>query len=339
VQERRNQEFLRLAEARFQVGQATQLDVRQAQVALGQSQVALLQARQAVTVAILRLFEQIGIAAPDDPTVVQLPDTFPIVDPVWTLPDLLAEADRSNPDVEAFDAQARAARWNARATRSQWLPTVNVSAGWSGFTQQFTNTAPLVDNAIAEAQARAAADQLECSYANANWLNNPAAALPCDDLALTPGAEDAIRSQIAARNSVFPFDFTSQPFSASITLSLPLFTQFTRPQAVSQAQAQAEDAVYAADARRLQLRTLVSEAFYGLRTAFQTIGIQQTNREAADEQLRLATERYRVGSGTFFELLDAQLAAQRAEADYINALYAYHRAVAALEAAVGRPLR
>jgi outer membrane protein TolC len=46
-----------------------------------------------------------------------------------------------------------------------------------------------------------------------------------------------------------------------------------------------------------------------------------------------------VGSGTFFELLDAQLAAQRADADYINAVYAYHRSVASLEAAVGRPLR
>ena len=53
----------------------------------------------------------------------------------------------------------------------------------------------------------------------------------------------------------------------------------------------------------------------------------------------LNAERYRVGSGTFFELLDAQVAAQRAEADYINAIYAYHRAIATLENAVGRPLR
>ena len=156
---------------------------------------------------------------------------------------------------------------------------------------------------------------------------------------LTPAAEDAIRTQTASRNSAFPFSFTRQPFSASVSVSLPIFTQFSRPLAVSQAQAQAEDAQYFADGRRLQLRTLVSEAYYSLRTAYATIGIQVTNREAAGEQLRLSTERYRVGSGTFFELLDAQLAAQRAEADYINAIYAYHRAVAALEAAVGRPLR
>jgi len=83
----------------------------------------------------------------------------------------------------------------------------------------------------------------------------------------------------------------------------------------------------------------VSQGYYTLQTAYQTITIQVTNRVAAREQLRLATERYRVGSGTFFELLDAQLAAQRADADYINAVYAYHRSVASLEAAVGRSLR
>jgi outer membrane protein len=87
------------------------------------------------------------------------------------------------------------------------------------------------------------------------------------------------------------------------------------------------------------VRTDVSQAYYALETAYQTIGIQERNRVAAAEQLRLAQERYRVGSGTFFELLDAQVAAQRADADHINAVYAYHRSVAALEAAVGRPLR
>ena len=83
----------------------------------------------------------------------------------------------------------------------------------------------------------------------------------------------------------------------------------------------------------------MSQAFYALQTAHESIRIQGTNRVAAQEQLRLATERYRVGSGTFFELLDAQLAAQQAEADYINAVYGYHQSIASLEAAVGRPLR
>ena len=83
----------------------------------------------------------------------------------------------------------------------------------------------------------------------------------------------------------------------------------------------------------------MSQAYYGLQAAYETIGIQRQNQTAAGEALRLARERYRIGSGTFFELLDAQLAAQQAERDYINAVYGYHRAISMLEAAVGRPLR
>jgi outer membrane protein len=89
----------------------------------------------------------------------------------------------------------------------------------------------------------------------------------------------------------------------------------------------------------LQLETDVNGAFLTLQTTHQTIAIQDTNRTAAREQLQLATERYRIGSGTFFELLDAQVAALRAETEYVNAVYDYHKALAALEAAVGRPLR
>jgi outer membrane protein len=77
----------------------------------------------------------------------------------------------------------------------------------------------------------------------------------------------------------------------------------------------------------------------GLQTSYQAIGVQAANREAARDQLRLAQDRYRLGAGTSLEVSDAQNAVQRAEGDYVNAIYDYHKAIAALEAAVGRPLR
>jgi outer membrane protein TolC len=83
----------------------------------------------------------------------------------------------------------------------------------------------------------------------------------------------------------------------------------------------------------------VSQAFLALDATHRAVAIQDTNRTAGREQLQLTTERYRVGSGTFFELIDAQVAALRAEFDYIAAVYDYHRAVTVLEAAVGRRLR
>ncbi|HET7039545.1 MAG TPA: TolC family protein, partial [Gemmatimonadales bacterium] len=306
----------------------------QAEVAKGQADVALLEARQAVIVEKLRLFQQMGVPAPEDPTVVTLTDTFPVVEPSWNLGELLRSADADNPDVHALRAQAAAASANESAAKSQWLPTLSFQAGWSGFTQQYTNGTFLLDQARAGAQGQIR----QCEYANRAWFNpgaDPADILDCGALGITPQQE----AQILAGNDVFPFDFTSQPFSASIQISLPIFTQFSRPLRISQASQQADDAREQMEARRLQVRTDVSQAYYALQTAYQTIGIQQASRVAAQEQLRLATERYRVGSGTFFELLDAQVAAQRADADLINAIYAYHRSVSALEAAVGRPLR
>ncbi|HWP37640.1 MAG TPA: TolC family protein [Gemmatimonadales bacterium] len=332
VQLRRSEEFLRLARARFEVGQTTVLDVRQAEAARGRSEVALLQAQQAVTVEKLRLFQQMGVAAPDDPSIVALSDTFPIVEPQWTLADLLASADVQNPDLNALRAQETAAKWGERAAKSTWLPTLSFAAGWSGFTQQFTNADPLIASARASAQ-----DQIDqCEYINANWVNAGRPLVPCNVVyGFTPEQEAAIR----ARNDVFPFDFRTQPFFASLSVSLPIFTQFGRPLDVSQAAARADDAREAVRARGLQVRTEVSQAYYGLTTAHRTIQVQEANRAAAQEALRLQTERYRVGSGTFFDLLDAQVTAQQAEADYISAVYAYHRAMASLEAAVGRSLR
>jgi outer membrane protein TolC len=331
AQQKSADEALRLAQARYQVGQTTVLDVRQAEVKKGQADVLALQAQQAVTVQKLTLFQQMGVAAPDDPSVVSLPDTFPVVEPAWKLDDLLQEADQHNPDVNTLEARQTAAKWSARAARSAWLPSLNFSAGWVGYTQQYTNVQYALDQATAGAQA----NYEQCNLINTSLLNPGATPLPCGSPSLTPAEENAIRSQ----NSVFPFSFTGQPFQAQVSISLPIFTAFSRPLSISQAEAQADDAREAVRARRLQVRTDVSNAYYALQTAYQTIGIQQTNRSAAQEGLRLATEQYRVGSGTFLSLLDAQATAQQAEFDYIRAVYDYHRAIVQLETAVGRPLR
>jgi outer membrane protein len=148
-----------------------------------------------------------------------------------------------------------------------------------------------------------------------------------------------VRQQIRSENSVFPFRYTGQPFSANLVLSLPIFTGFSRSLRLSQARAQQEDADEEVRARRLAVRSDVHARHLALETAYRAIGVQATSRDAARDQLRLAQDRYRVGVGTALEVSDAQTAVQRAETDYITAVYDYHKAIAALEAAVGRSLR
>jgi outer membrane protein len=327
----RNEEFLKLAHARYGVGQATLIDVRQAQVARGQAEVGLLRAQTLVTVEKLRLFEQMGVTPPIDVAVVRLTDTFPVQTPAWQLPDLMTMAEQQNPALKALRAREDAAAWGQRATMSSYGPTVSVSAGWSGFTQQFTDIDP-----IRFSQQNAFAGQYdECQDNNTIRASVSLPARNCNVFIWGSTQDQALR----AENSVFPFNFTQQPFQARLTVTLPIFTNFAQELRVSDARAQHGDLEEAVRARGLAVQTEVSQAFLTLQTAFRTVGLQDTNRTAALEQLQLATERYRVGSGTFFELLDAQVAALRAESDAVNATYDYHKALALLEAAVGRSLR
>jgi outer membrane protein len=326
-----DEEFLKLAQARYDVGRASILDVRQAQVARGQAEVTLLRARTAVDVEKLRLFQSIGVSAPVPIANVQLTDTFAVQAPTWQLNDLLTMAEQQNPALRALREREYAAGWGVKAATSSYAPSVSLSAGWSGFTQKLSDVNPTITSIRQSAQQ----DSLACAYENAAWLNAGQTPLNCAALTNTTAAEQALLDQ----NGRYPFNFTPQPFQARLTVTIPLWGNFQQPLQVSQAKAQQQDLQESVRARGLQVQTDVSSAFLTLQTDYQAIAIQDTSRTAAREQLQLATERYRVGSGTFFELLDAQVAALRAETDYINAVYDYHKALAALEAAVGRPLR
>ena len=335
----RNDEFLRLAKARYQVGQATLLDVRQAEVAKGQSEVALLRAVQAENEAKLDLLRRMGVEPPVPVDQIALSDSFPVVAPAYQLDSLLALADQQNPALRSLRARRTAASYGVRSAKSEFLPTLSAQAGWSGFTQQFTNENFLIGQTLADAQSQAA------SCASNNEVR-AAVGLSTTDCFASAGLnpqgtalQDPVARQIRDANNVFPFSYTGQPFQASLRISLPIFTGFGRSLRLSQARAQEQDADESARARRLQVRSDVHARYLGLQTSYQAIGVQAANREAARDQLRLAQDRYRLGAGTSLEVSDAQNAVQRAEGDYVNSVYDYHKAIAALEAAVGRPLR
>jgi outer membrane protein len=339
-QVRRNADFLTLAQARYRVGQATLLDVRQAEVTKGQSDVALLRAVQLDNEAKLELLRQMGVEPPVPVEQITLSDSFPVTPPEFQLDQLLALADQENPVLRSLRARQGAANWGVRAAKSEFLPSLAVQAGWSGFTQELTDEDLLLGSTLGAAQNASA----QCQYNNQVktaldlggvqdcfgplGLNNTGTAL-------TPGAQ----ANLLDANNVFPFDYTAQPFFAVFRLSLPIFTGFSRSLRLSEARAAEEDADEDVRARRLAVHTDVRARHLGLVAAYRAIAVQQANRVSARDQLRLAQDRYRLGAGTSLEVADAQSAVQQAEGDYVNAVYFYHKAIAALEAAVGRPLR
>jgi len=226
-----------------------------------------------------------------------------------------------------------------RSAKSEFLPTLSAQAGWSGFTQQFTNDNILLGQALSNAQSQAAPCESNNEVRAAVGLPAVDCFGPVGLNSQGTGLQDPVAQQIRDANSVFPFHYTGQPFQASLRISLPIFTGFGRSLRLSQARAQEQDADESARARRLQVRSDVHARYLGLQTAYKAIDVQAANREAARDQLRLARDRYRLGAGTSLEVADAQNAVQQAEGDYVNSVYDYHKAIAALEAAVGRPLR
>jgi outer membrane protein TolC len=163
--------------------------------------------------------------------------------------------------------------------------------------------------------------------------------LQANGLADPSTLDPAVVAGFHDQNNVFPFHFSRQPFSARLSISLPIFNGFSRELQVAQARNQHEDAEEQVRANRLLVHASVESNYLQVQTAYKSIAVQQAARDAARDQLRLAQDRYRLGSGTALELSDAQNAVQSAEGAYVNAVYGYHIAVAALEAAVGRPLR
>ncbi len=127
---------LDLAKARQAAGSATDLDVRRAEVQVGQQQVAVLTARNQAEVEKLRLFQQLGVPQPGD---VQLTTELPVNLPGQSLDGLLTDARDKNPQLRALKDREAASVVNTRITKAQYLPTFTLSANISGYTQKYTD--------------------------------------------------------------------------------------------------------------------------------------------------------------------------------------------------------
>jgi outer membrane protein len=245
--------------------------------------------------------------------------------PKFSLDSVLALARLQNPTLNALKVRTDVASLDVKSARSSYFPSLQVSTGISGFTDQLANPDVLIGQAIQGAQGCFSEDSLR--------VRTGLPSLGCQ--AITP----QVAAQIRAQNSQFPFNFTKQPLSVTATLSLPIFDNFHREQTVEQAEALRNDADYKAKAQELQLTADVTAAYLTLQAQLQTVTLQEQNAAQARQQLDLAEVKYKAGAATYLDISDAQATFSTAENDRINSIYQYHKAFAALEGAVGHPLR
>lgn len=326
-----NEVQLELAKAKLAVGSGTQLEVSNAEVTLGQAKVAALQAHNQVEIDKLRLFQTMGV---QQPASVQLTTDFPVRAPDFTLESVLDLARQRNPGLNSLRARSDAASLSVRSAQSSYLPTLQMRAGWGGYTYQYANG----NYPVTLAQS-----QMEGSIHNCYTQDSlrVGAGLPsihgqCDEL---PRFSTDVAGRIRSENRQFPFDFTKQPFEISAFLSLPIFDGFQREQRIQEAKAQRNDASYKIRKQELALTADVTADYLTLSTNAKAVEIQEQNAAKARQELVLAQEKYKVGAATYLEITNARATYEQAENDRINAIYNYHISFARLENAVGRPLR
>ena len=73
--------------------------------------------------------------------------------------------------------------------------------------------------------------------------------------------------------------------------------------------------------------------------AYEGAVIEERNQVAAEEQLRLASEQYRLGLVSFLQLVEAETVKAQADRALLGAIFTYHQNLASLEATIGAPLR
>lgn len=319
---------LDLAKVKTSVGVGTVLDVRRAEVALGQAEVQALTARNAIEVQKLRLFEVVGVPAD---RFARLSTQFAVLEPRFSLDSLLALAQRSHPRIIAMRARERAADVQVKSRKSEYTPTLSLSTGMGG--QSFEYTSP--DFLIQRGQRSALEGTAQCADQNLIRTRVGLPAYDCNRFTFTDADAAAIRSA----NNRFPFNFERSPFGLSARLSLPIFDGFRREQSVQEAQVLREDARHETRGYELKLNANVTEAYLNLVTAARTVALQEQNAAKAREELAFAEERYRVGAGAFLDVTTSRSTSAQAQVDRVNSVYDYHKAFAALEIAVGRPLR
>jgi outer membrane protein TolC len=126
--------------------------------------------------------------------------------------------------------------------------------------------------------------------------------------------------------------------SLSLGVSWNIFNGFQREQTVTvQDNVRVLAEAQAADARR-EVGASVIEQLAQLAAAREAIEISQISLEAAQEDLRVQQERYRLGASTIVDVLTSQEALTQAEVDAVTSRFDYLAAKAQLEALIGRQL-
>ena len=120
-----------------------------------------------------------------------------------------------------------------------------------------------------------------------------------------------------------------------IELQIDLFQGGAKRAALSRERANAEKIAALKQAASDAVRLEVRQAYYDQDASRQQMEVARSAISLAQESLRIDQDRYDSGLRTITDLLEAEEAARRTQADYWQAIYQFHISYANLELACG----
>ena len=136
-------------------------------------------------------------------------------------------------------------------------------------------------------------------------------------------------------NPPTPTPPTGNSYTATLTLSIPIFSGWSQIYNVQAASAAADAAALRAQGFEQQVVYQVFNAYSALRTSTQQVRTSRDLLASATESEQVALGRYKAGAGSVLDLLTAQATLAAARAQAIQARFAWNTALAQLAHDVG----
>jgi outer membrane protein TolC len=131
----------------------------------------------------------------------------------------------------------------------------------------------------------------------------------------------------------FPLQKT---YGFTATLNYPVFSGFETREQTKEALATISSTQFEYIETKRRVRLQVEVSAFSVREAQERLSARMKQRDASEENLRLATARYEVGAGDIIEMTDAQAQMVRSETDAINTAFDFAVSHASLLRAMGR---
>jgi outer membrane protein len=133
-----------------------------------------------------------------------------------------------------------------------------------------------------------------------------------------------------------PLTDVGRSYSFGISASYAIFDGFQKKTSYSQARLSETNQRESYSAAQNQLISDVRQAFLNIQTARLQNQAAQLAEQSAQEDMKLQSERYRLGASSILELLDAQYSLTNAQYSRIQSLFQLNLAVASMAKAMGK---